>query len=441
MSKHTFGIVLPIILFSYFLILMDNSIIFTSTVKIANDLQMDDASLSWVSNAYTITFGGFLLLAGRLGDLLGRKKIFLIGLMIFGISSLLIGISQTDYQIIIFRAIQGIGSAIIAPTSLALLMDTYEDKQRMKAISYYGATAGIGASIGLLLGGWLTNVISWRSGFLINVPFTILLIVLTILYVKQTQIKRTKIDYFGAILSVIAAMSLVYGITSNALPFLILGFVLIVAFVLLERRLDYALMPISLFNNSVRSGAYIGRFIFMMAMLSYWFILPQIMQEIYHYTPLQAGIGFLPLTIVNFIAAMYLPTITEKFGNTKVLLTGQVILIIGLVISAIVNPKNGYWLAIGLPMILVGLGQGWILAPLTNAGIYKVDNNIAGAASGMTNSMHQLGGPVGLSIIVLFTAQITNITTYYHAVMWIITAYMVLALIILIFTQKEKINA
>lgn len=440
MSKHTFGIVLPIILFSYFLILMDNSIIFTSTVKIANDLQMDDASLSWVSNAYTITFGGFLLLAGRLGDLLGRKKIFLIGLMIFGISSLLIGISQTDYQIITFRAIQGIGSAIIAPTSLALLMDTYEGKQRMRAISYYGATAGIGSSIGLLLGGWLTSVISWRSGFLINVPFTIVLIILTILYVKQTQIKRTKIDYFGAILSVIAAMSLVYGITSNALPFLILGFVLIIAFVLLERRLDYALMPISLFNNSVRSGAYIGRFIFMMAMLSYWFILPQIMQEIYHYTPLQAGIGFLPLTIVNFIAAMYLPTITEKFGNTKVLLTGQVILIIGLVISAIVNPTNGYWLAIGLPMILVGLGQGWILAPLTNAGIYKVDNNIAGAASGMTNSMHQLGGPVGLSIIVLFTAQITNITTYYHAVMWIITAYMVLALIILIFTQKEKIN-
>ena len=441
MSKHTFGIVLPIILFSYFLILMDNSIIFTSTVKIANDLQMDDASLSWVSNAYTITFSGFLLLAGRLGDLLGRKKIFLIGLMIFGISSLLIGISQTDYQIITFRAIQGIGSAIIAPTSLALLMDTYEGKQRMRAISYYGATAGIGSSIGLLLGGWLTSVISWRSGFLINVPFTIVLIILTILYVKQTQIKRTKIDYFGAILSVIAAMSLVYGITSNALPFLILGFVLIIAFVLLERRLDYALMPISLFNNSVRSGAYIGRFIFMMAMLSYWFILPQIMQEIYHYTPLQAGIGFLPLTIVNFIAAMYLPTITEKFGNTKVLLTGQVILIIGLVISAIVNPTNGYWLAIGLPMILVGLGQGWILAPLTNAGIYKVDNNIAGAASGMTNSMHQLGGPVGLSIIVLFTAQITNITTYYHAVMWIITAYMVLALIILIFTQKEKINA
>lgn len=213
-----------------------------------------------------------------------------------------------------------------------------------------------------------------------------------------------------------------------------------VAFVWLEKKLDYALMPMSLFKSSVRSGAYIGRFIFMMAMLSYWFILPQIMQQIYHYTPLQAGIGFLPLTIVNFIAALYLPVITEKYGNTKVLIAGQIILILGLIISALINPLNGYWLAIGLPMILVGLGQGWILAPLTSAGIYKVDNTIAGAASGMTNSMHQLGGPVGLSIIVLFTAQITDITTYYHIVMWMIAGYMIISLIIIIFSQKEYIQ-
>lgn len=438
--KHTYGIVLPIILFSYFLILMDNSIIFTSTVKKAQDLNMDATSLSWVSNAYTITFGGFLLLAGRLGDLLGRKKIFLIGLITFGISSLLIGVSQTDYQIITFRAIQGVGSAIIAPTSLALLMDTYKGTKRVRAISYYGATAGIGSSVGLLLGGWLTSVISWRSGFLINVPFTIILIILTLLYVKQTPVKRTKIDYFGALISIIAAMNLVYGITANSITFIILGLIFLVAFVWLEKKLDYALMPMSLFKSSVRSGAYIGRFIFMMAMLSYWFILPQIMQQIYHYTPLQAGIGFLPLTIVNFIAAMYLPVITEKYGNTKVLIAGQIILILGLIISALINPTNGYWLAIGLPMILIGLGQGWILAPLTSAGIYKVDSKIAGAASGMTNSMHQLGGPVGLSIIVLFTAQITSIIIYYHIVMWMIAGYMIISFIIIIFSQKEEIQ-
>ena len=154
MFKKKNQIILFIILFSYFLILMDNSIIFTSTVKIAQSLHMDKASLSWVSNAYTITFGGFLLLAGRLSDLLGRKRIFLSGLVLFGISSLCIGLAQNSIQIITFRAIQGIGSAIIAPTTLALLMGHFEGKERSKAISYYGATPGIGSIIGLLLGGW-----------------------------------------------------------------------------------------------------------------------------------------------------------------------------------------------------------------------------------------------------------------------------------------------
>lgn len=427
-------LILIVILFSYFLILMDNSIIFTSTVKIAKDLKMNDATLSWISNAYTITFGGFLLLSGRLGDLIGRKTLFLIGLSIFGISSLSIGLAQSSMQMIIFRAIQGIGSAIIAPTTLALIMDNYSGKLRVKAISYYGATAGVGASIGLILGGWLTSAISWRSGFIINVPFTIFLIIMSILFIKRTELTKQRIDIIGAILSVVATMGLVYGITNESLLFVSIGLILFIVFVYFEKGINYALVPMNLFRSSVRSGAYIGRFIFMMSMLSYWFILPQIMQQQYQYSPLQAGIGFLPLTIVNFIAAMYLPNVTEKLGNTKVLFLGQFILIVGMIISALMNPENGYWIAIGLPMILVGLGQGWILSPLTNAGIYEVDNTIAGAASGMTNTMHQLGGPVGLSLIILMTSQIKNIITYYHIVMWMITVYLIIGLVILLFT-------
>ncbi|PTI94981.1 MFS transporter [Staphylococcus warneri] len=433
-------LILIVILFSYFLILMDNSIIFTSTVKIAKDLKMNDATLSWISNAYTITFGGFLLLSGRLGDLIGRKTLFLIGLSIFGISSLSIGLAQSSMQMIIFRAIQGIGSAIIAPTTLALIMDNYSGKLRVKAISYYGATAGVGASIGLILGGWLTSAISWRSGFIINVPFTIFLIIMSILFIKRTELTKQRIDIIGAILSVVATMGLVYGITNESLLFVSIGLILFIVFVYFEKGINYALVPMNLFRSSVRSGAYIGRFIFMMSMLSYWFILPQIMQQQYQYSPLQAGIGFLPLTIVNFIAAMYLPNVTEKLGNTKVLFLGQFILIVGMIISALMNPENGYWIAIGLPMILVGLGQGWILSPLTNAGIYEVDNTIAGAASGMTNTMHQLGGPVGLSLIILMTSQITNIITYYHIVMWMITVYLIIGLVILLFTQKSKMK-
>ncbi|WP_233667720.1 MFS transporter [Staphylococcus haemolyticus] len=357
--------------------------------------------------------------------------------MLFGISSLCIGLAQNSIQIITFRAIQGIGSAIIAPTTLALLMDHFEGKERSKAISYYGATAGIGSSIGLLLGGWLTSTISWRSGFLINVPFTIILIILTLLFVKSTKVHRVRIDFIGAILSVIAIMTLVYGMTNESIIAVIIGFILLIIFVIFERKLPFALMPMSLFKNKVRTGAYVGRFIFMMAMLSYWFILPQMMQHLYHYTPLQAGMAFLPLTIVNFVAALYLPYFTEKLGNTNVLLLGQIILTLGLIITASLNPLHGYWLAIGIPMLLVGLGQGWLLAPITSAGIHEVDASLSGAASGMTNTMHQLGGPIGLSIIVFFTSNITHIIHYYHVVMWLIVIYMIIGFIVLWMTQRQ----
>ncbi|WP_218158068.1 MFS transporter [Mammaliicoccus sciuri] len=190
LTKQKFGIILPITLLSYFLILMDNSIIFTSSVQIGESLHLTATSLSWVSSAYTLTFGGFLLLSGRLSDLLGRKRIFLIGLLIFGFSSLVIGLSQTPFMVITMRAIQGIGSTIIAPTSLALIMDNYKHNMRQRAISYYGATAGVGSSVGLLVGGGLTSLISWRAGFLINVPFTIILFYLTVRFVKNSEMKK-----------------------------------------------------------------------------------------------------------------------------------------------------------------------------------------------------------------------------------------------------------
>lgn len=185
LKKEKFGAILPITLLSYFLILMDNSIVFTSSVQIGDSLGLTSAALSWVSSAYTLTFGGLLLLSGRLSDLIGRKRIFLIGLLIFGASSLVIGLSNSAEIVITMRAIQGIGSSIIAPTTLALIMDAYQNEMRQRAISYYGATAGIGSSIGLLVGGGLTSLISWRAGFLINVPFTILLFILTLKYVKH----------------------------------------------------------------------------------------------------------------------------------------------------------------------------------------------------------------------------------------------------------------
>lgn len=437
-NKKTFGLILFIILFSYFLILMDNSIIFTSSLKISQDLKMNESTLSWVSNAYTITFGGFLLLAGRLGDLLGRKIIFLLGLFIFGFSSLVVGLSTSSEMMIIARAVQGIGSAILAPTSLALLMDTYKGDLRVRAISYYGATAGIGSSFGLILGGWLTSALSWRVGFLLNVPFSLLLIILTLVNVHQSDIKASKIDFLGSFLSVLISVLFVFGITVSNLFIIILSFILIILFILWEKKLTYALIPLELFKNKVRTGSYVVRFAFMMAMLTYWFILPQIMQKMYHFSPLQSGLAFLPLTIVNFIAALFLPRLTRALGNSKVMILGQVILLTGMILSLVSQPEWGYFYAMIFQMMIIGLGQGWLLAPLTAAGVEEVSPELSGAASGLTNMMHQLGGPVGLSIVVLFSSNIVDLSAYYHLVMGFITAFLSVGLLVLIFTRPDN---
>jgi MFS family permease len=190
MKNKRFGIILPIILISYFVILLDNSIVFTSTVSIARDLKMTTATLAWVTNAYSLTFGGLLLLGGRLGDLYGRKKVFLSGLVIFGIGSLLVSASPNAAVIIAARAFQGIGSAVLAPTTLALLLDSYTGTMRTQAISYYGATAGIGASVGLVLGGWITATFSWRVGFFINVPIVLCLLILSMMFIHTDSKKK-----------------------------------------------------------------------------------------------------------------------------------------------------------------------------------------------------------------------------------------------------------
>jgi len=156
-EKDRFGIILPIILVSYFMILLDNSIVFTSTVKIANDLQLNSQTLAWITNAYALTFGGFLLLGGRAGDIFGRKRVFSVGMFIFSLGSLLVGLSQNGTMIITMRAFQGVGAAILAPTTLALLMDNYTGSMLTRAIAYYGATAGLGGSIGLILGGIIAS--------------------------------------------------------------------------------------------------------------------------------------------------------------------------------------------------------------------------------------------------------------------------------------------
>ncbi len=419
MNKQKFGMVLPIILISYFMILLDNSIVFTSTVKIAADLSLSSSELSWVTNAYALTFGGLLMIGGRSGDIFGRRNVFLIGLVIFSIGSLLVGLSTNGLMIIAMRALQGIGSAILAPTTLALLMDSYRDQMRTRAIVYYGATGGLGASIGLVVGGLIASYASWRWGFLLNVPVGILMIVLTLKYIPASKKVEGKLDWLGSILSVLGITALVYGINgaSHPVPMVMTGILLLVLFVWQEKVSKHPITPLKLFKDRERSSAYIARFFFLGAMISYFFLTPQAMQQVYHFTPLMAAVGFLPETLPQFVFATLVSRLNEKFTNTQILIAGTVITLAGLVFAAVVGIQAGYWWSVAIPMVIIGIGQGFTLSPLTVAGVANTDKEIAGSASGVVNMVHQIGSSVGLSIITALTANlISPVLSYDHAI-------------------------
>ncbi|MFC6182261.1 MFS transporter [Lactiplantibacillus daowaiensis] len=411
MTKNKrFDWILLIILFSYFMILLDNSIIFTGTVKIAQDLHLNQQTLSWVSSAYSLTFGGFLLLGGRAGDLFGRRRIFEIGLVIFGLGSLIVGLAANAPMIIAARAFQGIGSAILAPTTLAILMDTYTGSARVRAIAYYGAMAGIGASVSLVIGGVFASLLTWRVGFFINVPISIWMFYLAVRHLSADQGQSGRLDWLGTLTSLIGMSALVYSIVGTwlQLPALILAVIMLAIFIWQEKRTAQPIMPLRLFKDRERIGAYLGRFLYLGAMLGFWFITPQLMQNQLGFSALMAGVAFFPLTIVNFIVALQVARLTAKWGNGGLLVVGIGLTLIGMFWMSFFTPQTGYWLGIAAPMVVIGIGQGLALSPFTAAGVAHTKGADAGAASGVVNVMHQIGGSVGLAILVAVQDLVTK---------------------------------
>jgi len=415
------GAILAVILVSYFMIVLDNSIVFTGLTRIREDLGFTTAGLSWVQNAYALVFGGLLLLGARAGDILGRRRMFVIGLVIFSVASLAIGLSTNAAWMIGARAIQGIGSAILAPTSLALLAATFpEGPERTRAVAGYGSVAGLGASFGLVLGGVLADLLTWRVGFLINVPIGIVLLIAALRFVPAGERSTGRFDIGGAITSTVGMTLVVYAITRTAetgwtdaltLVLLAAGLVVLAAFVLIEWRAAQPILPLRVFANRVRTGAFAARLLFAGAMFGYFFFISQYMQGTLGFTPLQAGLGFLPMSIVQFVVAVNVSRLTRRFGNTALLTVGLVITAIGMLWLSRVDTDQPYWLAVALPMVLLGLGQGLGFAPLTAAGITDIEPRDAGAASGLVNVAHQLGGALGVSIMVAVAATGDTSTT------------------------------
>ena len=432
-NKEKFGIILPIVLVSYFLILLNNSLIFTSTVQISRDMHMNSIMIAWVSNAYALTFGGFLALGARLGDIIGRKNVLLIGLAIFSIASLLVGVSTSQGMLIGMRALQGLGGAFLAPATLALLMDYYQGKMLTKSIAYYGATAGIGTSLGLIIGGIIASYSNWRLGFLIDMIVSLILLVMSLKYVHphNTLDQNSNIDWWGTITSIIGFSGLIYGINGTAFKGLaiVITIIALVSFVLIERKSTNPLMPLKIFKDNERSSALVSRFFMLGASMAYFFLMPQALQKVFGLTPLIAAIAFLPLTLLQFIVSLNVAKLTFKFSNTKVLIAGAIVDTFGLVLGASLGIEKGYLVGVAIPMIFIGIGQGLIMSPLTVAGVARIPDDIAGAASGVVNTVHQIGGAVGLAIVSEGVAGITSPSASIDRAQWIMVILAVIMLL------------
>ncbi|MFE4727761.1 MFS transporter [Microbacterium sp. NPDC056736] len=404
------AVILGIVLVSYFMIVLDNSIVFTGLSRIRTELDFTTAGLSWVQTAYALVFGGLLLLAARAGDLVGRRRLFVIGLAIFSLASLSIGLAPTAEWLIASRAVQGIGSAILAPTSLALLTTTFpEGPARTRAVAAYGSTAGIGASLGLVVGGLLADVASWRVGFLMNVPIGAALLIATLVFVRETPRTGGRFDVAGAVTSTLGMTALVYGITRTAdagwtdpvaLTSIAVGLVVIAGFIVIEWRAPQPILPLRVLADPVRGGAFLARMLFAGAIFGYFFFASQYMQGVLGFTPLLAGLGFLPMTAVQFALSLTVPRLTRRYGNSTLVATGLAITLAGMIWISFVSPDSDYWTALALPMLLLGAGQGMGFAPLTAAGVTRIELRDAGAAAGTVNVAHQLGGALGVSVMV-----------------------------------------
>jgi len=440
--------ILAIILTSYFMILLDNSVIFTGLPSIRAGLGLSATELSWVQDAYTLVFGGLLLLGARAGDLIGRRRLFVAGLAVFTLASFLVGAAQTGWWLIAARALQGIGAAIVAPTSLSLLTANFpEGRERTRAVAWYGATAGIGASLGLVVGGACAHWISWRAGFFINLPVGVAMMVAAVRYLGETERRTGRFDSVGALSATLGVGAIVFGIVNSAdagwgspvtVAALLAGVVLLVVLVANEWRVEQPIMPLRLFRNRERSGAYAARMLFLGAMIGFFYFTTQYMQGVLGFTPLEAGLGFFPMTVVNFVVAIAVPRLTRRFGNAMLLAAGLAVTLAGMAWLSRLGAGDPYLTSVALPMILIGAGQGLAFAPLTAAGISGVSVADAGAASGLVNTFHQLGSALGLGILIAVSANGSTLTAHVATALTGSSVFMAAALVIALVTITPR---
>jgi EmrB/QacA subfamily drug resistance transporter len=400
------------------MIILDMTVVNIALPHIQAGLHFSPTSLSWVLNAYTLTFGGLLLLGGRAGDILGRRRVFRAGIILFTVASLAGGLATSAGWLLAARAAQGVGGALASPAVLALIVGSFaEGRERTRALGIYAAVAMGGASLGLVLGGVITEWASWRWVLFINVPIGIIVTLITPRFIAESPRQPGRFDLTGALTSTAGMTLLVYAFIRAAssgwsdrlaLASFAAAAVLLGSFLVTEARARQPITPLRLFADPVRSGSYLARLLLVAGMFGMFFFLTQFVQDVLGFSPLAAGLAFLPMTLVLFAVSRAAPRLLPRFGATRLMVAGMLPVIGAMTWLAQVSPATGYLSGILGPMLLIGAGMGVAFVPLTTVALAGVRPEDSGAASSMVNVMQQLGGSLGLAILVTVFGSATR---------------------------------
>ncbi|MFC6007849.1 MFS transporter [Angustibacter luteus] len=392
------------------MVVLDASIVTVALPDMARSLDLSQTGLSWVMNAYTLAFGGLLLLGARAGDLLGRRRVFLGGMALFVLASLIGGLAPSGAWLIASRAVQGVGAAFAAPTVLAMItISVPEGRARTRAMGLFTAVSIGGVALGLLAGGMLTDWVSWRWVMFVNVPIGIGVLVAAWLVLPETQRHTGRVDVAGAITSTLGMTALVYGFVRAAdagwsdvvsVASFVAAAVLLVGFVFIERRAEAPVVPLALFRDRMRVGSYLGRMLLVAGMMGMFFFMTQLLQTEVGYSPLQAGLAFLPTTVGVLLASqLSARRLVEAIGPRSTMVLGSLVSASAVFWLSHTSSDPAYW-TIGVPLFLMGLGNGTVFVPITVAALRGVEPRHAGAAAGLVNVSQQIGATLGLAVLV-----------------------------------------
>jgi EmrB/QacA subfamily drug resistance transporter len=417
------------------MVVLDGTIVNIALPYIQSDLDISTANLRWVVTGYALAFGSLLLLGGRLGDLYGRRKVFMAGLVVFGVASLLGGLATSEGLLLAARALQGLGAALASPAALALIATTFPaGPARNRAFAVYAAMSGVGAAVGLLLGGWLTGLDSiagldvngWRLTLLINTPIGIVTALLAPRFLAESESHPGELDLPGAVTGTVGLLGIVYGISRAGtagwgdtwtLASLVAGVAVLATFLLIERRREHPLLPVRVFTNRTRAASFVAMFFAPAAMFAMFYYLSQYIQTVKGYSPIEAGVAFLPFCFGLVAAAGIASNLINRIDPRILAGIGTLMAAVALfgfsrlpydTTFPVTDVQGSYWTGLLPYILMMSVGMGLVFVPLTLTAVHHLRAEDSGIGSGVLNTMQQVGGALGLSLLGTIATQTFN---------------------------------